>query len=172
MPAKRCSSWGRWSEGVEQSQQLQLALAGAPANDRGAEIARPTQQVAVALLQRDDRPADIRENFPEPDAIGIEAAARCALVTTVELRALGDAAGLAVESGKPPAFAAEPADILVRIAPAGEFPIENAGQLSAVQHVVAGAKIAMAQHWPERRRDVGFEPADCPFEDRPRVRVP
>src|SRR5947207_13313313 len=102
MPAKLCSSWGPRSDGVEQHQQLQLGLAGASANDRGAEIARPTQQVAVALLQRDDRPADIRENFPEPDAIGIEPAARGALVTSVESRALGDAAGLAVEPGKPP----------------------------------------------------------------------
>src|SRR4051812_43529363 len=104
MPAKLCSSWGRRADGGEQSQHLQPAPPGAPANDRGAEIARPPKQVAVALLQRDNRPADIRKNFPEPDAIGIEPAARCALVTSVELSALGDAAGLAVEPGKPPAF--------------------------------------------------------------------
>src|SRR5437879_2414796 len=115
MPPKLYSSWGRRSVVIEQHQQLQLAFAGAPADDRGAEVARPADQVPIALLQRDDRPADIREDLPEPDAIGIEPAAGGAFVSGIERRALGDAAGLAVEPGEAPALAAEPADILVGI---------------------------------------------------------
>src|SRR5439155_25983544 len=84
---------------------------------------------------------------------------------------LDDAAGFAVEPGEAPALAAEPADILFRVAPAGEFPIENAGQPGSIHHVVAGAEIAVAQHRRERRRDMGFEPADRRFEHRPRLWV-
>src|SRR5207248_4242627 len=131
----------------------------------------PADQVAIALLQRDDRPAEISENLPIPDAFGIGAAARSSLIAGIEWRARGDAARLAIEPGEAPTLAAEPADILVGVAPAGEFPIEDASQRGALQQVISGAEIAVAQHRAKRRRDVGFEPARRPFEDRPRVRV-
>src|ERR1700730_9368557 len=74
-------------------------------------------------------------------------------------------------SRKAPPFRAKPADILVRIAPAGKFAIENPGQRDAVQHVIAGAKIVMAKDGVGRRRNMGFEPTDAPFEHRPRRRM-
>src|SRR5213080_1608379 len=128
----------RRSCAIEQEQQLQLAFAGAAADDRGREIARAADQVTIALLQGDDRPAEIGENLPILDAFGIEAAARCGLITGIEWCTRGDAAGLAIEPGEAPGLAAEPADILIGIAPAGEFPIENAGQLRTIQQVIAG----------------------------------
>src|SRR5439155_27362697 len=106
---------------IEQHQQLQFAFAGAPADDRGRQVARPALQITVALLQCDDRPAHIGKDLPEAHALRIEPAARGALVAGIKRRAVGDAARLAVEPGKAPALAAEPADVLVRVAPTGEF---------------------------------------------------
>ena len=110
---------------VEQHQQFEVAFGGAAADDRGDEVARALDQIAVALLQRDDGPADIRQHFPEPHPLRVETPPRRRLVSPIERVALGDAAGLAIEPREAPALAAEPADILVRIAPAGEFPIED-----------------------------------------------
>src|SRR5450759_4078826 len=80
---------------VEQHQQLQLALGGAPPDDRGHEVARAAHKIAVALLQRDDRPAHFRQRLPEMHPALVEAAAGGALVGLVKRRARGDAAGLA-----------------------------------------------------------------------------
>ena len=54
------------------------------------------------------------------------------------------------------------------IAPTGEFPIEDPGQLGSVEQIITGAEIVMAQHRLGRRRGVGFEPANTPFQHRPR----
>ena len=86
-----------------------------------------------------------------------------ALVAAIERRAIGDPAGFAVEPGKPPALAAEPADILVRVAPTGEFPIEDRGQRRAIEQVIAGAEIVMAQHRLGGRRACASRASACPI---------
>ena len=151
-----------------------LWLAGAILEDTWGRVIYPivylvagaADQIAVALLQGDHRPAHIREDFPEEHPLGIEPAARGGLIGVVEWRAVGDAAGFAVEPGKAPALAAEPADILVRIAPAGELPIEDAGELWPIQHVVAGAEIAVAQHRRQRLRQMRFDERAVPADHR------
>src|SRR5665213_1483623 len=125
--------------GVEQHQQFELAFGGAAAGDRGRQAARAGEQKPVALLQRDHRPADVGENLPELDALRFGPPPAFALIAAIERRALGDAAGLAVEPAETPALAAQPADILVRVAPAREFPIEDRGQARALDEVIAGA---------------------------------
>ena len=155
---------------IEQHQHFEFALGGAPADqcaDRGSRSppimyrslccnAMIAQRTFASTSQKSTRSGSSRRP-------------RRAFVATIERGAVGDAAGLAVEPGKTPALAAEPADILVRIAPAGELPIEDAGQLGAVQHVVAGAEIAVAQHRVSGSRQMGFEPANAPFEHRARL---
>src|SRR5579862_1767826 len=166
--SRMAAKFGGRAARIEQHQQLQLTFGGAAADDCGREIARPADQMPVALLQGNDPPAHICKHLPEKYPRRIELAAGGALVAGVERRARRDAAGLAVEPGEAPALAAEPADVLVGIAPTGEFPIEDRGQLGPIEQVIAGTEIAMAQHRGQRRRPVGFQPAYCPFEDRPR----
>ena len=113
---------------IEQHQQFQFALGGAAADDRGGEVAGAAEQYPIGLLQGDDRPADIRQHLPEPHPVGIEPPPARLFVGAVKRRPVGDTAQFAVEPGEAPALAAEPADILVRVAPTGEFPIEDAGQ--------------------------------------------
>src|SRR3954468_13682144 len=100
--------------------------------------------MAVALLQRDHCPANIGENLPVPHPSWIEAPAGSGFVAFIERLAFGDDAGLAVERAKAPTLPADPADILVGVAPAREFPIQNAGQNRAIDQVIAGAEIAVA----------------------------
>ncbi len=52
----------------------------------------------------------------------------------------------------------------------GELPVEQAAQPAIVDHVVAGAEIAMAEHQAGRLRCIAVEPADDVFERRPRHR--
>src|ERR1700693_571349 len=110
--SRMAAELGRRSIRVEQHQQLQLALGGAAPDDRGHEVARAADHVAGALLQRDHRPADIRQHLPEMHPAGVEAAVGGAFIGLIKRRACRDATGLAVEPGKAPALAAEPADIL------------------------------------------------------------
>src|SRR5487761_1311627 len=153
--------------GVEQHQNLQFALAGPPPGQGQIEAALAARNVALALLQRNHRPAHARQNLPEADPHWVDHCAALALVAAVKRRALGDAAGFTVEPGKAPAFRAEPTDILVRVAPAGEFPIEDSGQGRAVEEIIAGAEIMVAQDRRKRLRQMRFEPAHAPFQHRP-----
>src|SRR5215469_1464418 len=162
---------GGYSGTVQQHEDLQFAFGRTPSGEREIEIAFARYHIAVALLQRDHRPANARQQLPEKDPPRVDRSPRLALVSAVEGTALGDAAGFTVEPRKAPAFGAKPADILVRIPPTGKFPIKNAGQGGAVQHVVAGAKVVMAKHRVGRRRHMRLEPADAPFEHRPRRRM-
>src|SRR3546814_21087382 len=73
-------------------------------------------------------------------------------VAAIEMDTVGDAAGLLLAGTEAPALGAEPADVLVRIAPAGEFPIEDRRQAGFVDHVVAGAEVVMRQYDLTRRR--------------------
>src|SRR5271170_508672 len=118
--------------GIEQHQNLQLAFAGAPPGQGEIEAAFAAQHVAVALLQGNHRPAHAGKHLPETDPQWVDDDAALALVAPIERGSVGDPAGFAVEPGKPPALAAEPADILVRVAPPGKFPVEDAGQPVAV----------------------------------------
>src|SRR3546814_14561014 len=105
-----------------------------------------------ALLQGDDRPAHMGEDLPIMDLFGIDAAAGFFAVAAIEMDTVGDAAGLLLPGTEAPALGAEPADVLVRIAPAGEFPIEDRRQAGFVDHVVAGAEVVMRQYDLTRRR--------------------
>src|SRR5271168_4591659 len=151
---------------VEQHQNLQLAFAGAPPGQGEIEAAFAAQHVAVALLQGNHRPAHAGNHLPETDPQWVDDDAALALVAPIERGSVGDPAGFAVEPGKPPALAAEPADILVRVAPAGKFPVEDPGQAGAIEQIIAGAEIVVAQHRWDYRRDVRFEPTDAPFQRR------
>src|SRR6516162_1007452 len=152
---------------IEQHQDLELAFGCSAPGQRKIEAALAADHVAVALLEGNHRPANACKNFPEADPFRVDAPPRCALVSPVERGAVGDSAGFAIKPREAPAFTAKPGDILVRIAPAGEFPIENSGQLGAIQHVIAGAEIVMTKHWLGRRWDMRLKPTDAPFEHRP-----
>src|SRR5215472_2358438 len=166
------SRTGRRSVRIEKHQNFELTFCRPPSGQREIEIAFPSDQIAVALLQCDNGPADARQHLPEEDALPVDPPARLMLVTTIEGRTVGDPSGLAIEPREAPAFAAKPSDIFVRIAPAGKLPIENPGQFGTVEHIVAGAVIVMTEHRLNRRRDMRLEPTDAPFEDRPRHRMP
>src|SRR5882672_8359344 len=131
---------------IQQHQQFEFALGRAAADKGEAEALLAADPVAVALLQGDDRPADIGEDFPEPYPLRVEPPPRLGLIAPVKINTIGNAADLAVEPGEAPTLAAQPTDILIGVAPTGEFPVEDAGQFGAIQHVIAGAEIAMAQH--------------------------
>src|SRR6516225_836183 len=124
--------------------------------------------MAVALLEGNYRPPHARQDFPKADSLLVDRHAGFALIAAVERGEVGNPTALPVGPRKAPTLAAKPADILVRIAPAGEFPIEDHGQHGTVQQVIAGAEIVMAEHRPGRRRDVRLEPAHTPFDHRPR----
>ncbi len=156
---------------VEQHQDLQLAFAGAPPGQGQIEAAFAAQHVTVALLQGNHRPAHASQHLPEMNPQRVDDRVARVSVAAVERGAVGNPAGFAVEPGKAPALGAKPADILVRVAPAGEFPVEDAGQPGAVEQVIAGAEIMVAQHRGDRRGQARFEPANAPFEHRPRRRI-
>src|SRR5271170_1100562 len=151
---------------VEQHQDLQLAFAGAPPGQGEIEAAFAVQHVAVALLQGNHRPAHAGQHLPEMDPQPVDDRAALVLIAAVEWGAVGDAAGFAVEPGKAPALGAEPADILVRVAPAGKFPVEDAGQPGAIEQIISGAEIVVAQHGGDGRGHMRLEPADAPLEHR------
>src|SRR5215471_14348033 len=162
------SRTGRRSVRIEKHQNFELTFCRPPSGQREIEIAFPSDQIAVALLQRDDGPAYACQHLPEEDALSVYRPARFPFVTTIEGCAVGDSSGLAIEPREAPTLAAKPTDVFVRVAPAGELPIQNAGQIGAVEHVVAGAIIVMAEHRLNRRRKMRLDPTDAPFEDRPR----
>src|SRR5262249_22610188 len=110
--------------------------------------------------------------FPKEDALRVNCATRLMLVAVVEVCAVGDPASFAIKPRKAPTLTAEPADVFVRVAPAGKLPVENPDQIGAVEHVIAGAVIVMTEDRLDRRWNVGLEPTDAPFEDRPRDRMP
>src|SRR6185312_11259380 len=149
-PSDRDRSAGRASAGprirVEEPQQLELAFGGPPPGDRARQALLAAEDIAVALLQGDHGPADIGDDLPEAQPLRVDPPARLRLVAAVKVPAVRDPAGLAVEPGEAPAFAAEPGEVLVLVAPAGKLPVEDAGELRAVDEVVAGAEIAVAQH--------------------------
>src|SRR5215831_15087174 len=148
---------GGYSGTVQQHEDLQFAFGRAPSGEREIEIALARYHIAVALLQRDHRPAHACQHLPEKDPLRVDQSPWLVLVSLVEGCAIGDAAGFAVKPRKAPSFRAEPADILVRIAPARKFPIENSGQDGAVQHVVPSAKIVVAKSGIGRRRHMRCE---------------
>src|SRR4051794_24034223 len=83
------SRWGRgdnlgWCLGIQQHQQFEFTLGGAAADDCGRQVAGAVQQMAVALLQSNYCPADIRQHLPEPYPLRIEAAARGVFVGAAE----------------------------------------------------------------------------------------
>src|SRR5215469_8134238 len=78
---------------IEQHQDFELAFAGAPPRQREIEAALTAEQAAVALLQRDHRPAHTRQNFPIMDATRVDPPADFALVAPVERHTVADAAG-------------------------------------------------------------------------------
>src|SRR5262249_26869200 len=114
------------------------------------EVALTVNHIAIALLERDYRPAHACQYFPEENPQPVDGMPGFTFVTVIKRGAGGDASGFPVEPRKAPAFAAKPADVFVRITPAGKFPIENPGQGGAIQHVVAGAEIMVAEHWRHR----------------------
>src|SRR5262245_15559655 len=149
---------GGCSMRIEQHQNFELAFGSAAAGQRQVEISLSPDHVSVALLQCNNRPPDTCQHLPEEDAVRIYRTSGLVFVAAVERAATGDPPGFTVEPRKTPALGAEPADILVRVTPAGELPIENSSEPGAVEHVIAGAEIAVAQHRVDRRQKVRFEP--------------
>ena len=68
-----------------------------------------------------------------------------------------------------PALRAEPPDIQHRVAPGRELPVEHGSKAARVDHVVAGAKIAMDESHGLYGRGVEFRPAKSPFDRRPQL---
>jgi hypothetical protein len=171
-PFRRSRRPRAWlAPGVEQHQDLQLALGGASSGQREIEISFARDHIAIALLQGDHCPPHARQHLPEKDALGVDRPPRLTLVAAIEGRAVSDAASLPVEPCEAPTFATKPADILMRIAPAGKFPIENPGQGGAIEHVIPRAEIMVTEHRLDRRGGVRLKPADAPFEHWPRRRM-
>ena len=115
--------------------------------------------VARPLLDRDRRPAQIGRRFPISDGILIDSAARRFLIACVEVRPVRQPPGLPFRLPEPPRRGAEPSQILHRIGPAGELPVDDGGQPSPVDHVVSRPVIPVAQHQLTRRRRVQRQPA-------------
>ncbi len=81
----------------------------------------------------------------------------------MEYGARHEAAGLAPIGAEAPIAEAEPADVLVGIAPTCEIPIEQRGEAAFVGEIIAGAKIAVAEDRRCRRRRMAKKPAHAPF---------
>ena len=113
----------------------------------------------------------MRHDLVEVDFHGVDPAPALGLVAGVERGAVGDSAGLQPVRAETPAPGAEPGDVLHRVRPAGEFPVEDAGQAPVLHHVVAGAEIVMAQHDLAGRDRVRLQPAQAPFDGRVRHRL-
>src|SRR6185312_16683401 len=111
-------------------------------------------------------PADMGGDLPVVNGCRVDAAAGGGLVAAIEGRARGDAPGLAIDGAEAPASSAEPADVGHRVAPGGEFPIEDGGEPVLVDEVVAGAEVLMDEHDLARRPAVQLQPAQAPFQDR------
>src|SRR5690349_3460379 len=110
-------------------QQVVVAFDGAQTGQREIKRRFLAGSVALALLERDDRPADRRHRFPIAHACIIDRLTGAFFIAGIESRAGADAAGLALDRAEAPAAGAEPAEILVGIAPAGKLEIEDRGEL-------------------------------------------
>src|SRR3546814_8116419 len=93
---------------------------------------------ALALLQGDDGPAQVRHDFPERDHFRVDALAGARLIAPIEGFARRDAAGLQLRVGIAPAGGAEPSDVAHRDAPVSELPVQNrsAEHTSALQSLM------------------------------------
>ena len=122
-------------------------------------------------MKRDRRPADMGHYLVEMDFSGVDPAPALRLVAGVERGPVGDAAGLQRIGAEAPASGAEPGDILHRVGPAGELPVEDARQAAVLHHVVAGAEIVVAEDDLAGLHGMRLQPAQAPFDDRVRHRL-
>ena len=83
------------------------------------------RRVALRLVGSDARPSGYGRRFPTTHARHVHGAAAASLVARIERLAGADAARLQIRAPEAPAFRAEPAEIGHRVAPAGDFPIED-----------------------------------------------
>src|SRR4051812_22993455 len=102
-----------------------LELRHDPAGQGQLERSLAAGEMPLRLLQREDGPAHGPQHLPIGHPDRLDGAFRGALVAAVEGGAAAAPAGLARRRAEAPAFGAEPADILVRLAPSGEFPVED-----------------------------------------------
>src|SRR5579863_9584754 len=120
--------------------------------------------MTIHLLERDHGPTQMGHDFPVMYRVRIDPPARCGLVSPIEILPRRNATGLQRVSAVAPAFGAEPADVGHGLAPAGELPIEDAGQAGLVHHVVAAAEVLVDEDYFAGERSLALDPAQAPFE--------
>ena len=113
-----------------QREDLVLEIAQDVAGQRELERRLDAGAMALALLQRDHRPAQVRHDLPvdaartRPPCGPTRASYSCRKSSRVR-----DAAAPAIlVLAEAPALREDPADVLERIAERGEFPVEHAGE--------------------------------------------
>src|ERR1700694_5259026 len=100
----------------DEIEEIPQRLLGAAADRRLLDADRlGAVAVAQALAQAHDRPFDVAERFPEADVAGVDRLAAGLLVGGKQLLARREPAGRQ-RSAEPPGLAAEPAEILHRVA--------------------------------------------------------
>ena len=123
-------------------------------------------QMALGLHQGDHRPAHDAHHFPVGQQRQIHGLARNGRVAAGQGRRAANAADFMFPGAEAPAAGAQPAQVFHRVAPAGELPVEHGRQMLVLDHVIAGAKIAVGQRRFGAGRGVEFQPAQGPFEGR------
>ena len=83
--------------------------------------------MTLALFERDDRPARMRQHFIGGDSVAIDARAAFDFVTHIKIFTRADPTGLQIVTSKTPALGAEPGNIEMRIIPMSKLPVENGG---------------------------------------------
>ena len=76
---------------------------------------------------------------------------------------------LRMRGGVPPAFRAELADVLVRVAPPAPFPVEDREHSPVVDETAPGMQGAVAEHGPGALRRAALELAHRPLQHRLRI---
>src|SRR5687767_2098126 len=120
--------------------------------------------MALALLQRDHGPANVRHDLPVPQRRPIHGATGAPAIFIQKVRSVGDAADGIAMPPEAPAFGKEPADVLQRIAPRDEFPVEHARERAFVHQVITRAVIAVYESGLFASWRVSRAPAQAPLQ--------
>jgi hypothetical protein len=115
--------------------------------------------MALALLERDDRPADMRHDLPIPERRGIDGAARAGFVFPKKIFGIRDAPDHILMLPEAPAFGENPTDVFERVAPCDELPVEHAGNRPLVDEIVTGAVITVYESRLLPGRRIALAPA-------------
>src|SRR5689334_2830872 len=112
----------------------------------------------------------MRHHLPVFERGGIDRALGAKLVLRKKILRVRYTAHGILMLAEAPALREKPSDVLVRIAEAGEFPIEHSRKTAVVDEIIAGAVIAMDEGGLLASGRIAFAPAQAPFEHRIRLR--